>query len=286
MHDAANPKTFGVTPSLFLKWRSPRFGTSNPEQIVSPVWEWLFVSGLDGYTSTQKMNGPAAFKAGPTLSFDRFGQSLTVLPDGRKIYIGGEHEDHYDPDFFIYNDVVVVNPDQSIEFYCYPPNNFPPTDFHSATPVGNSILIVGNLGEPEHRNPQETPVYRLDTRTLEIQPVVTGGQPPGWIHGHRAILSEDGNRLSVTKGTLYLGENQPLRENIDDWELSLHDWRWKKFARDSGFVSILFARMMESCICGHCASCCGTKPSVGSWNTKHNSNSWKHNWVICPTLPE
>jgi len=31
-----------------------------------------------------------------------------MLPDGRVVYIGGEHEDFNDDDFFIYNDVVVV----------------------------------------------------------------------------------------------------------------------------------------------------------------------------------
>ncbi len=37
--------------------------------------------------------------------FERFGQSKTITLDGRTIHIGGEHEDHYDPDFFIYNGV-------------------------------------------------------------------------------------------------------------------------------------------------------------------------------------
>jgi hypothetical protein len=33
----------------------------------------------------------------------RFGQSLTLLPDCRAVQIGGEHEDWYDADFCIYN---------------------------------------------------------------------------------------------------------------------------------------------------------------------------------------
>jgi hypothetical protein len=41
-------------------------------------------------------------------SFHRFGRTETQLPDGRIVYIGGEHEDFYNCDFFIYNDVVVV----------------------------------------------------------------------------------------------------------------------------------------------------------------------------------
>jgi hypothetical protein len=45
----------------------------------------------------------------PLWCFDRFGMSVTELPDGRVILIAGEHEDFYDPDFFIYNDVVVMH---------------------------------------------------------------------------------------------------------------------------------------------------------------------------------
>ena len=44
---------------------------------------------------------------GPVWCFSRFGTSLTELPDGRFVQIGGEHEDFYDPDFCIYNDVTV-----------------------------------------------------------------------------------------------------------------------------------------------------------------------------------
>ena len=38
------------------------------------------------------------------------GRSTVWLPDGRVVLIAGEHEDSYDPDFCIYNDVVVIQP--------------------------------------------------------------------------------------------------------------------------------------------------------------------------------
>jgi len=56
-----------------------------------------------------------------------------VLPDGREVLIAGEHEDYYDPDFFIYNDVVVRAPDGKFAIYGYSKEAFPPTDFHTAT---------------------------------------------------------------------------------------------------------------------------------------------------------
>ena len=45
---------------------------------------------------------------GPVWCFNRFGGTVTKLPDGCFVHIGGEHEDFYDPDFCIYNDVIVI----------------------------------------------------------------------------------------------------------------------------------------------------------------------------------
>ena len=222
------PEKYGVTSGLFLEWRTPRFGEKNPTKIASKVWEWLVNSKLSGYQATQKLNGPSACSAGATWSFDRFGQSATELPDGRIIYIAGEHEDHYDPDFHIYNDVIVVNPDNSIEFYCYPKKDFPPTDFHSATLLDNQILIIGSLGYPEERIIDNTQLYLLNLENFKIEKVNSSGNSPGWIHEHRAILSSDKKFITVTKGKIYLGAEFSLRENIDDWQLNLQDWSWKR----------------------------------------------------------
>ena len=80
----------------------------------------------------------------PVWSFDRFGQSMNILPDGR-VFIAGEHEDDYDWDFRIYNDVVVAAPNGDIEhIFGYPPEIFPPTDFHAAVfvPPENGIGML------------------------------------------------------------------------------------------------------------------------------------------------
>src|SRR5712691_10149821 len=100
-----------VTSELFKKWRSPRYGRANPERMNNPVWEWLIRSELTAYSANNEFEGPSSCDAGPCWCFSRFGQSSTELPDGRVVLIGGEHEDFYDPDFYIYNDVVVKNPD-------------------------------------------------------------------------------------------------------------------------------------------------------------------------------
>lgn len=63
------------------------------------------------------------------LVFRRFGRSSTLLADGRLVLIGGEHEDSYDSDFCIYNDVVVRHPDGRLEVFGYPKEVFPRQTF-------------------------------------------------------------------------------------------------------------------------------------------------------------
>jgi hypothetical protein len=218
-----------VTPELFREWRSPRFGRSNPERMNNPVWEWLIRSKLNAYQANQRLDGPSASDAGPGWCFDRFGQSSTRLQDGRNVLIAGEHEDFYDSDFYIYNDVVVRHTDGVIDIFGYPRDIFSPTDFHSATLAGNRIIIIGSLGYPEERQAGTTPVAVLDLRTFTISKVVTAGNPPGWLHLHTAVLSEDGASICIRQGLLDRRDGDgSLVENIDDWRLSLTDWSWQR----------------------------------------------------------
>ena len=218
-----------VTRELFMKWRSPRLGSSNPELMNNPVWDWLVRSKLNAFQATRHFHGPPALDAGPGWCFDRFGQSSTPLADGRIVLIAGEHEDHYDANFYIYNDVVVRHSDGHVDIFGYPRDVFPPTDFHSATLVGNRIVIIGSLGYPEHRQAGTTPVLVLDLGTFAISAVETRDATPGWIHRHEARLSADGASITVHRGVLHRGEpDKSLVENIDDWQLHLADWRWNK----------------------------------------------------------
>jgi hypothetical protein len=218
-----------VTHPLFLKWRTPRFGTANPERMNNPVWEWLVKSKVNAYIASQRLGGPSAMDAGPGWCFDRFGQSLTSLPDGRTVLVGGEHEDYYDPDFYVYNDVVVLNEDGRMDIFGYPKAVFPPTDFHSATLVSNQIVLIGCLGYPEGRRPSSTPVFILDLITFAVRPVKASGTPPGWIHGHKATLAANGLSILVERGKLDRGgADKSLVENIDDWRLHFEGWRWER----------------------------------------------------------
>jgi len=218
-----------VTSELFRQWRAPRFGSGNPERMNNPVWEWLVRSKISAYMAADKLGEPSALVAGPGWCFQRFGQSVTELPDGRTVLIAGEHEDGYDPDFYIYNDVVVLHPDGKMDIFGYAPEFFPPTDFHSATLVDNHIIIIGNLGYPDRRKAGITPVFALDLATFAVSPVQTSGQSPGWIHGHESVLDAGGASIIVRGGKLDRSDcESSLVENIDDWRLYLGDWRWER----------------------------------------------------------
>jgi hypothetical protein len=190
----------------FLAWRSPRLVTEGPNRLDNPLWHWLVRTRHSGYSANEVMHGPSSFAAGPAWCFERFGKSETTLPDGRVVHIAGEHEDYYDPDFYIYNDVIVIDRNGSIAITGYPGEVFPPTDFHSATRVSGAIFIIGCLGYPEQRVEGVTPVLRLDLDKMIIAPVATTGEAPGWIHRHSTELADDGVTIVVRGGELWRGD--------------------------------------------------------------------------------
>jgi hypothetical protein len=163
--------------------------------------------------------------------FDRFGQSVTQLADGRTVLIGGEHEDHYDPHFYIYNDVVVRDDGGRVEIYGYSPDIFPPTDFHSATLVRNQIILIGNLGYPQDRALQHTQVLAVDCDNWSVSRTDTVERSPGWIHRHHTELQSGGASILVTGGQLFRGSGASLIENLDDWLLHLDGGRWERLTQ-------------------------------------------------------
>jgi ankyrin repeat protein len=195
-----------VAKDEFLRARTRRFGSANPERQQEPFWEAMIRAGVSGYEGAQSV-GEASGPGGPPVwSADRFGQSITLLPDGRVVHIGGEHEDHYDPDFCIYNDVFVYAGDGSIAIFGYPEDVFPPTDFHTATLIEGFIYVIGRLGYHGTRRYGETPVYRLDIATLRMERIDAGGESPGWIYDHRATRTGP-SRIRISGGTVVTRPN-------------------------------------------------------------------------------
>lgn len=155
------------------------------------------------------------------------GQTATAIPDGRTISIAGEYEDGYDPDFYIYNDVIVTHPDGNIEIFGYSTEAFPPTDFHTATLVDGRIIVIGNLSYPEFRQ-GKVQVLALDPDTLAFQQVETHGECPPWLHHHTGELANDGRSILI-RGGEFIGRRWPASvENLDDWLLDVKEWRWTR----------------------------------------------------------
>jgi len=165
----------------------------------------------------------------PIWCFSRFGTSFTELPDGKFVQIGGEHEDYYDPDFYIYNDVIVHERSGRLQILGYPKDVFPPTDFHSATYSEGNIYIIGGLGYHGSRIFGTTPIYRLKCQTWKIDRFPSVGDNPGWIYKHKASLAGPGF-LVVSGGQVCKeidGKEQHI-ENREKFRLDLSNGKWTR----------------------------------------------------------
>lgn len=215
-----------VDAAQFEQGRVRRFGRGNPERCDEPFWHAMVRAGIDGYSAAKQFGGRRTGWP-PVWCAQRYGQSFTFLPDGRIVQVGGEHEDSYDPDFCIYNDVFVHAPEGGVAIYGYPAEVFPPTDFHSATLVGERLWLVGGLGYADARRAGETPVFTLDTRDFHIEPMATTGEAPGWIYRHRARLQR-GTEIVVEGGVRYV-EGAPHETPLaESWVLELQSCRWRR----------------------------------------------------------
>jgi hypothetical protein len=243
-----------VTCELFLEWRDARRGAFPGEVMTNPVWRWLIDSNISAYRGNDHFKGPSSYGGNAGWCFNRFGRSLTTLSDGTTIVIAGEHEDHYDPDFFIYNDVVIARPNGEIEILGYPEDHFPPTDFHSATLIDGELILIGNLSYSLQRQIGETQVFTYGIATKRFRRIVTSGEAPGWISRHEARLDER-NGIIVQGGKIDHGpDHGGYLENFDSWRLNLDDWSWERltyqpvgrweFVREDGDACQLFPKRM------------------------------------------
>jgi len=212
----------------YLAAKTRRFGRHMAEETNFPFWLSMIRSGENSWRARTLFDNTELEENQPVWCYQRYGRTTTVMDDGRIIEIGGEHEDYYDPDFCIYNDVTVFDGKGGIRIFSYPPKDvFPPTDFHTATLVGKYIYIIGSLSYADLVKHETTPVYRLDTKTYEISAVKTHGTMPGWLSRHKAHLSPD-NKIGITGGKLIVAnaEGHDYVDNVQAWQLCLNTFRW------------------------------------------------------------
>lgn len=219
-----------LSPEQYFAGKHPRFGKTNPELMNIPFWQAMICDGRSAYTAKNIFNDLENWQQDKAWCYDRFGRTITQLPDGRIVEIAGEHEGYYDPDFCIYNDVVVYQGDGSFQIFGYPQDVFPPTDFHSATLVGKYIYIIGSLGYLGTKIYHETPVYRLHIHTFVIEKIETTGDKPGWISEHKAYHQKPA-KIHITGGKLCVVGNEKIEDYIDnsvDYILDLINLTWSR----------------------------------------------------------
>lgn len=225
-----------VTLPEYESGRGVRFGRSNPELMDVPFWHVMIRTGWSAYRAYKFANEhlQASPKVGgPGWCFSRFGMAEVSLSPDWSLFIAGEHEDSYDDDFQIYNDVIVRNRDGGIWIYGYPPEIFPPTDFHTATYYDYGVFIIGNLGYLDARRWRETPVYRLDLANFSIDKVHTKGEGPGWIHGHVAIRNDES--VITILGGKRISEDGKFKHNNRVYQLELESLTWQVLDSPIGF---------------------------------------------------
>lgn len=216
-----------VNKEDYLAAKTRCFGQHMAEETNFPFWLSMIRSGANSWQARTLFDNTELEENQPVWCYQRYGRTTTVMDDGRIIEIGGEHEDYYDPDFCIYNDVTVFDGKGGVKIFSYPQEIFPPTDFHTATLVGNYIYIIGSLSYSDLIKPDTTPVYRLDTKTYEISAVKTHGTMPGWLSRHKAQLTSD-NKIGITGGKLIVAnsEGDDYVDNAQSWQLCLNTFRW------------------------------------------------------------
>ena len=243
----------GLVAEDFWAQTRPRYGTANPERFNAPLWEHIFKQemggwgvrmnfGIHNFPAGNNYPGHASYRErsdGPVWASParRFGTSSVSCEDGRVVHIAGEHEDAYDPDFCIYNDVIVENPNGSIEFYLYPKDVFPPTDFHTATKIGDDVLLIGNVGYQQERKAGETQVLTLNLQDYRVKSIATTGAKPGWIGSHSAEFLAP-NAIIIRGGSVMQADGS-FTPNTRMFELNVESWTWRRLAPgDTRFFSV------------------------------------------------
>lgn len=208
-----------VSPEEFLRAAVRRFGRMNPDLSHEPFWQAMVATHSDPFDARTELvteSWTLSFREklmrrfgltsepsqlSPIWSNVRRGQSTTWLASGRVIQIGGTFGHEYSTDYCVYNDVIVHEAGKPARVFLYPCDVFPPTDFHTATVVGDWIYVIGALGYLTDRDPETCPIYRIHVLTMHIEKVTPTGDDPGRMFCHEAVRLE-GNRILVRQGKL------------------------------------------------------------------------------------
>lgn len=136
------------SPSEYWFHRNIFLGVANPECVRSTYHQYAVTTCKSSY-DIRKLYNDNSYSV--VWTFERCGLTRNVLKDGTQIYIGGVHSDLWSTDYWIYNDVVVVAPNNTVTVYIYPKEVFPPISHHNTSldETDGSIVIWRDFGNAE-----------------------------------------------------------------------------------------------------------------------------------------
>lgn len=217
-----------ITQEEFVRGRKIAFGSTNPEELMTPYLRFAIRSRYQGYSLCSHCGSDEWSYLAPLWSAYRFGQSMTQLPDGRWVEIGGLHNDSQDT--AIFNDVIVTK-DGEPRLFRYPEADFRPVYGHATALVGESIYIIGGKPWVPPPDDHETEVYRLNFASMVIEKVDIAGPSPGYIYDHSAWLTTY-NKIQMFGGhrrfiSSVEQEMPRLRSNFE-WQIDLEQMAWTR----------------------------------------------------------
>lgn len=219
----------GISKKVYREWREPRFGEWNGQPLTNPVWQWLIEEKPEPSAADTLFRLRDTDSLGPAWTFNRVGASETALPNGQILWAGGRHGEPGDPNYYVYNDLVVKKPEGEFSVLGYPEAIFPPIHSHSATLVSNYILLIGGLGGPESEPSETTRIQAIRIEKFGLHPWSGVGPGPGAIYGHTAKLSDNKLWIEVSGGFIQSpdGSSTP---NSKRWRLDLDTLYWTELA--------------------------------------------------------
>jgi len=222
-------KKLTINKQDYLAQKYRIYGSSNPQKCDISFWYDMVRCNGDAWKARSQFGDTDSCNDKPVWCYERYGKSITAIGNGEFIEIAGEHEDSYDPDFCIYNEVFHHKSGGEFTIYQYPKDVFAPTDFHTATLIDGYIYIIGNLGYYEERVYGTTPVYRLDASNFKIKKLEIKGECPGWISCHSAELIGQ-SVIRIQGGDIYetVEGKEKHHFNTFDFELNIENLQWSK----------------------------------------------------------
>lgn len=153
------------------------------------------------------------------------GKSLTNLPDGSTVIIGGVLRGT------VKNTVCVLSP-QKQRHFIYPPHILPPISHHTATVLGNDLWLIGNRHAGEYGR---TPVYRMNLRSYQVVPVASRNHI-GVVYGHKSHVQNGKIVITGRQIVKETPDGMAVYDNLDDWAFNPQTLRFDKLHERVGRI--------------------------------------------------